>query len=539
MRHSPDQWEWIPELSAKNTRIVGETILDLMLAGERWVHRRVETLTLVNTEVVRRGLSVDFTLPKKLYTPLRTSDKQDLYIIPFTMLPRTLEAMRFDVRDQHGLSMPMFLKEHSSRLTAAALLALASRVLRDKGMKPADVLRGALGNVLSTIPFTKYYREAQELAESILFPESEAWRVSRADIKAREILSNDSDFPDFLALVTGSSLVSIPYVGKPGIRQILKLTYDEGVRVQPLEGDDRTLRMSLGWVARTTSIPIALSGGAGSYHVQVDAPPNMEFTATQLRSHQPLSLVRKPVSKRSLPEPSYIDFNPGYARHSHLYVPKAHQLASGRVILSLRVERESILSGGVWAGAVIAIVLWVYYQYIDQLVRQSGTVVAFFALIPGLVTIYYIRPGEHPLARRLLRFPRVLLTISALLPLVAVGAIAALDKDSPLTTFTRISSEVWRGRTLPVYASANLKHVMLGLAVSATIVVGGLAVNLVLPRRGRLNSKSKYRDKTPQRATPKYAHSKGRLCVAGVASVLLVTALWRLIAQSLRRRQEA
>src|ERR671931_2120946 len=80
----PSPTMWFDEIIAARAQPLAEAILVLIANGQRWRHRRVETLTPVSAAFVRRRISIDFTVPDHLHEALRLGDAQ--WLVPLGLV---------------------------------------------------------------------------------------------------------------------------------------------------------------------------------------------------------------------------------------------------------------------------------------------------------------------------------------------------------------------------------------------------------------------------------------------------------------------
>ena len=83
-----------------------------------WRHRRVETITVLTHEQVRRHVSVDFTVPEEYRESLRLS--ADEYVVPLALLAKR-PLVHFDLRNEEGHSIPL-LTADQNRMIGRELL---------------------------------------------------------------------------------------------------------------------------------------------------------------------------------------------------------------------------------------------------------------------------------------------------------------------------------------------------------------------------------------------------------------------------------
>ena len=76
----------------------------LLTRQAAWRHRRVETITVLSHELVRRSVSVDFTVPVEHRDDIRLSERE--WIVPLALLAKRPLA-HFDLRMEDQSSVPL------------------------------------------------------------------------------------------------------------------------------------------------------------------------------------------------------------------------------------------------------------------------------------------------------------------------------------------------------------------------------------------------------------------------------------------------
>jgi hypothetical protein len=127
---------------------VGAAFVPLVLAPAAWTHRRVETVDVLTFEIVRRRMSVDFTVPAELRDQLAIRG-MDQSLVPLATL-RKQPLRHFDLRDEGGRAVPVLGREHNGTLAWAVLLWAASNVENVDELSPDIVGRlGLIANAPS------------------------------------------------------------------------------------------------------------------------------------------------------------------------------------------------------------------------------------------------------------------------------------------------------------------------------------------------------------------------------------------------------
>jgi hypothetical protein len=474
--------KWIGELSAKTLERIAAPTLDLVLNGDQWVHRRVETVSFHDDRVVRRHLSIDFTLPKNIASRLTSGDGETVMLVPVTYLARKLGPMRFDVCDGEGNSLALATGRENSRVSAAVLYELAKRSLPRK--LRTRLANDALSNALISVPFVAF-DSAIPLIRAMMNPKSKEWQSFPGDALLRRRLLANKDYRHHLAQFAANSLAMVPVVGKPGSRKIVKVSFDEEIdnaRADWTPALKTRLSIFAGFTARPVSLALPILGGAESHHVQILLPPNVELTSASLQGASPESVISTPVMDASPTNPTgYTAFEAGPLNRSHLYVPDAHEAQTARAVVGLRSERRGFFAGSVIPSFAITVLLFLYWLRADTLVNQSSSATSLLLLAPALIVALMARPGEHAMARALMIFRRALLAASAFLALGAAVALVAFA-PSPPKPKAKTPSAVAAAANERLHAPRGLKRILeveAFLSVAATIA---LATAFYLPR---------------------------------------------------------
>ena len=94
----------------------------LLRRSAAWRHRRVETITVLTHEQVRRHVSVDFTVPEEYRESLRLSGHE--YVVPLALLAKR-PLVHFDLRNEEGHSIPLLNKTVRIRINIVRFTSCA------------------------------------------------------------------------------------------------------------------------------------------------------------------------------------------------------------------------------------------------------------------------------------------------------------------------------------------------------------------------------------------------------------------------------
>ena len=112
---------WPGEVLEERAGEIAVAFAALLNRHAAWRHRRVETITVLSHEQVRRHVSVDFTVPLEHREEMRLSEHE--WIVPLALLAKR-PLVHFDLRSEDETAVPL-LRSDEARLIARELLYLA------------------------------------------------------------------------------------------------------------------------------------------------------------------------------------------------------------------------------------------------------------------------------------------------------------------------------------------------------------------------------------------------------------------------------
>jgi hypothetical protein len=368
---------WFDETLDARAQPLVEALLVLLANGQRWRHRRVETLTPVSATFVRRRISIDFTVPDELHGGLRLGASSQ-WLVPLGWLARR-QLVNFDLRVAADEPVPLLLGEQTARVTADLLVLAAVRA----GLDTDDP-------------------EAVAMATDVI--ERAADDRAAADARALERRAWDLGLEAQFASLVGASargfllLAVLPHVAG---RQIVKVQSDEHYR------DARF----------TLSPELPGLNEAASTHVELELPDVLRATSFELWD---ASDDAEPGDRRRL--------SSGERRHMEsrerprLLLAPVAGARRPYVRASLVVSASEFLAPAVTlamlAVAILGIGLATHiarHATGDQGPTAATILLAAFAALSGLV----LRVEKHPLVRAILARPRAALGATGLGVVVA------------------------------------------------------------------------------------------------------------------------
>jgi hypothetical protein len=121
---------WPGEEFEERASDIAAATLSLLPSQAAWRHRRVETLTVLTHEQVRRHVSVDFTLPMEHRESLRLPG-EDEFAVPLAWL-RKRPLVHFDLRNEEGHSIPLLTAEQNAAIDRELLYLVLNEDLSDQ-----------------------------------------------------------------------------------------------------------------------------------------------------------------------------------------------------------------------------------------------------------------------------------------------------------------------------------------------------------------------------------------------------------------------
>ena len=188
---------WPGEVIEERAGDIAEAADVLLRHQAAWRHRRVETITVLTHEQMRRHVSIDFTVPEAQREGLRIS--ADEFVVPLALLTKR-PLVHFDLRNEEQHAIPLLTAEQH-RTIARELLY---RQLDDEGVEAASELIEA---VLADEP---------QDVEPLIGALEEAHGIELADFRAT-------------AIVLSQYFIAWAIVRGLDRRRVFKFAFDEPV----------------------------------------------------------------------------------------------------------------------------------------------------------------------------------------------------------------------------------------------------------------------------------------------------------------------
>jgi hypothetical protein len=357
---------WPVEVLEERAGEIAVGFAALLTRPAAWRHRRVETLTVLSHEQVRRAVSVDFTVPAEHREDLRLSAGE--WVVPLALLAKR-PLVHFDLRSEDENSVPL-LRAEETQVVARELLYLMLEL-----DEPAAADDPAAGRLI----------------ERVL-------GAGPADLSAElsELDARHGGLPGFAALADrlARGFLLCAVVEDVARRRVIKFAYDE-----PLARPDR--------YAHFYDAPGCTE--AASYHAEVAVPDEMRARATRLVDNVTGAVLAEGPRDADRPFIYYV-------------ADAGRRLEPG---LSVRygTERGRFLGPAAVVAWVIALELALPWLFAD-LAHLAAPAISILLSSTAVFSALVLRSGEHPLVRLVLAPYRLCLAAATLAAVLAAATLA-------------------------------------------------------------------------------------------------------------------
>ncbi len=362
---------WPGEVLEERAGEIAVGFAALLTRQGAWRHRRVETITVLSHEQVRRSVSVDFTVPAEHRDDLRLSERE--WIVPLALLAKR-ELVHFDLRMEDESSVPL-LRSEESQLIARELLYL---------MLDLDAEGGEDGG-------------ADDVIERVLAAgPGDAPAIDR-DVAALE--ERLGPLPAFAALAErlARGFLLCTVLHDVGTRRVIKFAYDE-----PLGRPDRG--------SHFYDAPGCTE--AASYHAEVGVPDEMRARTTELIDN---------LTGRVLATGAHDADRP-----SVYFVADAGVRMEPGLSVRYGTERGRFLVPAALVAWVLTLELALPWLLADLagLATSGGPAISVLLSSSAVFSALVLRSGEHPLVRLVLAPYRLCLAAATIAAVVAGATLA-------------------------------------------------------------------------------------------------------------------
>ncbi len=370
---------WPGEVLDERSGEIAVGFAALLTRQAAWRHRRVETISVLSHERVRRHVSVDFTVPAAHRDELALSEGE--WVVPLAYLAKRL-LVNFDLFMEDEAVVPL-LRSDEAQLISRELLYVMLDLDTEEAVE-ADVG-----------PLIEWILAAGPGEEDAV------------DAAVGELEDTLGPLPGFVALAEqltrGFLLCAV--VGDVSRRRVIKFAYD-----QPLARPARSVHFY--------DTPGCTE--AASYHAEVDVPDEMRARTTDMIDNLTGEVLASGPRDADRP-----------AIH---YVATADARVLPGLIVRYGTERGRFLVPAMLVAWVIALGLTLPWLFADlpSLAGSPSPAIAILLSSSAIFSGLVLRSGEHPLVRLMLAPYRLCLVAATVAVVVAGGTLAFHASDATL-----------------------------------------------------------------------------------------------------------
>jgi hypothetical protein len=254
---------------------------------------------------------------------------------------------------------------------------------------------------------------------------------------AAYLLMRDDDFRSQLVEMADSFVMHVAIPSPPGTRRIIKWSSERQISFWSGRDAWRRLGQSLGlqcWL-----LDVNIGGRGGSHHLEVATPPGADIVQIVAKPAVPQPAEPQATAQPVPQQPELPTVRSrGFSAHVHIRVPAGPE-SRYRATIFVRTSRQGWLTASWLVAVVIAVVMAFGKAYLSVLfptsrgaVPEAGTAATLLLALLGVIATWLVRPGEHPLASRLLAVVRILILIDVGAVLIGTGDLVLHRATYPL-----------------------------------------------------------------------------------------------------------
>ena len=236
-------------------------------------------------------------------------------------------------------------------------------------------------------------------------------------------LMSDTDFRRQVEELAANFVVHVAVPSPPGSRLIVKWSSEQPISFWTRKSLWRRLGQSLG--LRCWPVDVFIGGRGGIHHLEVAAPPGVDIV--QIIAEPAVATKPGHGAVRSR----------GLSPHVHIRVP-ATPPTRYRATILVRTSRQGWLTASWLVAMLIAVIMGFGKADLPVLFPpnaasgEAGTAATLLLALVGVIATWLVRPGEHPLASRLLEAVRILMLADVAAVLVGTGDLVLHRMTKPL-----------------------------------------------------------------------------------------------------------
>ncbi len=383
-----------------------KAMLEMILTTPDWIHRRSERVSFLDGSTTRRRTTVDLTVPFSAFE-ISPASSGVTYRLLLVDIAAKVPLVSFDIRNEAGEPIPVLSRTQNGILASSVLVRLAATVAAERDIDLTEAQVAALDLVACAPAHT-----AEEALAGLRTGE------------LRDVFASTPTLDALAATLVDNFLLVAAVPAEVGERRIIKIAYDqqqEGVKEDRRRWWEKVAGV-LGLAATMRNVPCGSLPDGESYHLEVDAPPQVEVVSAILVERPPGGLRGVDTDAvRKVPTTSGVHLNVSRAGDIDF---DPDSLCGPQLQIGMRVRMSTWLLTALLTTSAVAVLLWGTRPFLERTTTPGTDPAALLAGIVALLLVLVNQPAEHPLSARLLGPARVGSLLSALLPLVAAWLLA-------------------------------------------------------------------------------------------------------------------
>ncbi len=393
---------------------------------ESWIRRRTDRVDLLDEETIRYSLELEMEVPPTVLADIPTASAP---IIPLVSIRRGKRLRALELRDEQGTRVPLATPEECGELAVRGLRAYADVMLIVSDSKypgHSKVLDGEVSKdlvhiVLDTSESADAWERFETAATATVAPPGEEdyqrWLLmtrsddAGRDISLRSILQELTHSFALAAAVSGSEAAG---------RRILTLGWTETFR-QRDQSYSNWLTLRMAWSDIKLGIPVDV-GRTRNYIIEM-APPTddlaIKWGGLAVAAVDPVTSSRTSVYR------DCDDRSPAQLRFTMRSLPTGGEVRpDASATFAILPNRVGFLMIAWFSCVLGAIMVTFASMKRGDLGADGGDISPLLLFVPSLLGIFFIRPGEHPVAARFFSGVRVVVIAAAVCVLAAAGLVS-------------------------------------------------------------------------------------------------------------------
>jgi hypothetical protein len=400
-------------------------------ASECWVHRRTDRIELLDENLLRWQVHLDYEVPPEVWG----ISTDDLTLIPLAPVgERGTKLRSLDMIDGAGCTVARATPDEIGPAMARALQVYAEKLLADerqRSQRPGcaallPTVAAQLASIASDTDPSDVQRAPARIAAMKSFEAAAAESLScigdeevfqRCVIMThRDSQNRDIGLATVLRELDSRIMITAVLPAPVRGRSTLKLTWIES-REPGKPPFVEWLGLRMAWNELKLQLPVHGASRTRYYRIETTSPSD------------DVSLEWSGLAASG----SYVDCDEGDPAHLRLAMrslppDSAATRSNASAHVALRPTSKGFLIVALFACALCTLLLGVGLWRLEDLRRDVESSAALLLFVPGLLSLFVVRAGEHPIASRYFSGVRVVVAVSAMCVFLA-GGLLILDID--------------------------------------------------------------------------------------------------------------